>query len=322
MTIRMLGCALLLAFALPSFASAALFTTLQNAAVAIGNGAPLTVNDKGTVGVSVTGTFVGTVTFEGSTDANTTWSSVNCTAITTLLTSTTTTTTGQFTCNTAGLTGFRARVSAWTSGSITVTGFPTMVGGGGGASGGSGSATPTLAGCWATVAAPTYLEGTLNALACTLAGYLRVSVEAFNILLSGENQTYNLLEIGWGVVRPTVVASGLLIAADCTSHCTPAAYVALPTGPKTFTSTISSATSGDTIVKQTHTIYAGNTNTFTSDDAVQLCQIVFPATTQYLTKAFVQSCPPVTGNWLYYGVISSNTGSGAGVVTGVVTATY
>src|SRR4029077_10293018 len=125
-----------------------------------------------------------------------------------------------------------------------------------------------------------------------------------------------------GAVRSISVASGLLVGADCTSHCTPAAYVAVPIGSKTFTSTIVSATSGDTIVKQTHQIYAANNNTFTSDDAVLVCTITFVATTQYLTKAFTASCPAVTGDWLYYWVISSATGSGAGVVTGTVTATY
>lgn len=171
----------------------------------------------------------------------------------------------------------------------------------------------------ANAAAPTLVEAAVASFSFDLSGNARFTL---GTLLSGENQTYQFQEIGWGVVRSTSVASGLLIAADCTSHCTPAAYVALPIGPKTFTSTISSATSGDTIVKQTHSIYGGNTNTFTNDDAVLLCTITFTATTQYLTKAFTKSCDPVTGNWSYYGVISSNTGSGAGVVTGAVTATY
>jgi hypothetical protein len=146
---------------------------------------------------------------------------------------------------------------------------------------------------------------------------------AGEILPSGSD-TIGMIAVTGGAVRGTVgnVASGLLAGADCTSHCTPAQWVALPNKAKTFTSTIVSATSGDTIVKQVHNIYGANTNTATNDDAVLLCTITFAPTTQYLTKKFTQSCSPVTGNWLFYFVISSGTGSGTGVVTGDVTATY
>lgn len=143
--------------------------------------------------------------------------------------------------------------------------------------------------------------------------------------ISGEIQAAlqadSMLATSGGSVRSLSVASGLLVGADCTSHCTPAAYVALPTGPKTFTGTLVSSSSGATTVAQVHSIYAANTNTFTSDDAVLVCTITFPSATQYLTKAFTQSCPVVTGNWLYYGVIASGT-TGTATVTGAVTATF
>jgi hypothetical protein len=135
--------------------------------------------------------------------------------------------------------------------------------------------------------------------------------------------TTNLVASQAGAVRGTVgnVASGLLVGADCTAHCTPAAYVALPATSITFTGTLVSSTTGATTVAQTQMIYGANTNTFTNDDAVLICTITFPSATQYLLKAFTQSCASVTGKWLFYGVISSGT-SGTATVTGVVTATY
>lgn len=267
---------------------------LQTAAVATGNGTMMSVDKFTAIGLEVTISNTATVTFEGS-SAGAVFSAVTCSKTSPASSVSTATATGLYQCNIAGLTAFRARISAYTSGTVDVFARASTAVLGGGIGG--------------TVAIDQSVPGTTNGVTLTT-------------LISGEDQTNDLIKISGGAVRSTTVASGLLIAADCTSHCTPAAYVALPVGSKTFSSSIASATSGDTIVKQTHTIYAGNTNTFTSDDAVQVCQITFNATTQYLTKAFVQSCPPVTGNWLYYGVISSNTGSGAGVVTGAVTATY
>lgn len=170
-------------------------------------------------------------------------------------------------------------------------------------------------------AAPTRVEQSAGSFSFDLSGNARITP---GTLLFGEDYTNEALKVEGANVRGSVgnVASGLLIAADCTLHCTPAVVVALPIGSKTFTSTIVSATSGDTIVKQTHKIYGANISTFTDDDAVLLCTITFTATTQYLTKKFTKSCDPVTANFLFYGAIASGTGSGAGVVTGAVDATY
>lgn len=181
-----------------------------------------------------------------------------------------------------------------------------------------------------TAAAPTLVEGATASFSFDNNGNARFTL---GTLISGENQTYNLLEIGWGVVRPTVVASGLAYAADCSAApttygtaCTPAAYVALPTGSKTFTARLTSSTSADTLVAQTIYIYGGDTNTFTSDTATLACMIQFPAATQSLLVGFTQTCP-VTGNWLYYGAVTFGTDAGVAHatranVTSAVTAKY
>ncbi len=183
----------------------------------------------------------------------------------------------------------------------------------------SGSSGAAEGGCMATVNAPTYVEGTDNPQSCDLAGNTRT----IDTIHAGEDTVNNLVQTSGGKVRGTVgnVASSLLVGADCTSHCTPATYVALPKGSKTFTSTLVSSTSAATTVAQVHKIYGGNTNTFTDDDAVLLCTVTFTSATQYLLKAFTQACAPVNGDWLYYGVISSGT-TGTATVTGAVTATY
>jgi len=94
--------------------------TLQSAAAATGDGTALNVLGHGVVVAQVTGTFVGTVTFEGTVDG-TNFVSVQGISIATGAEATTATATGilQFPC--AGLVTFRARVSAYTSGTITVT---------------------------------------------------------------------------------------------------------------------------------------------------------------------------------------------------------
>ncbi len=142
-------------------------------------------------------------------------------------------------------------------------------------------------------------------------------------LRAGEDDVNNLVMSSGGKVRGSVgnVASGLLVGADCTSHCTPATYVALPKGSKTFTGTVVSSTSGGTTVAQVQKIYGADFNTFTSDDAELLCTITFTSATQYLLKAFQQSCAPITSDFLFYGVIASGT-TGSATITGAVTAKY
>lgn len=93
---------------------------LQNAAVATGNGTPLTVDHYSTVVVELTVSTTATVTWEGST--HTTFSSIPCTNKATGTSASTATVTGMYQCDVAGLSTFRARVSSYTSGTVTAAG--------------------------------------------------------------------------------------------------------------------------------------------------------------------------------------------------------
>ena len=103
-------------------ASAPLSTTLQSAAVAIGNGTAQTITGYVQTVINVTGVFVGTIVFEGSTDngANYNIPLLAQQLGVTTTPATSTSTIGAFRISVDGLTNFRARISAWTSGSITV----------------------------------------------------------------------------------------------------------------------------------------------------------------------------------------------------------
>ena len=94
---------------------------MQDAAEATGNGTVLDVTAKAGAAVQVSGTFVGTVTFEVTQDG-TNYVSILGENVADGTLSTTTTSTGVFVFPTSGLRGLRARVSAYTSGSITARG--------------------------------------------------------------------------------------------------------------------------------------------------------------------------------------------------------
>lgn len=113
-------CLVLLLWAVDSHAATR--TQMHTARAEVHSGTVMSVDDKGAAGITVTGTFVGTISFEGSADGGTTWSAKSCNRLATPGGATTTTSTGQFLCDVAGLSHFRAPVSAYTSGSITVTG--------------------------------------------------------------------------------------------------------------------------------------------------------------------------------------------------------
>jgi hypothetical protein len=103
-------------------------TTLQSAAAATGNGTAQTVTGHAQAVINVTGTFVGTLTFEGSPDGGTTYIALLAQTVgSTATPASTTTTTGSFIVSTAGLSNLRARVSAYTSGSITAISYATPV---------------------------------------------------------------------------------------------------------------------------------------------------------------------------------------------------
>jgi hypothetical protein len=97
-------------------------TTLQSAATATGNGSSLLLDRYTHVALQVSGTFSATVTFEVTVDG-TNWVSAACLDVsdTTRTHKATTTAVGVFTFDEfVGVTGLRARISAYTSGSVTV----------------------------------------------------------------------------------------------------------------------------------------------------------------------------------------------------------
>jgi len=95
--------------------------TFQSAATATGNGSAMNVAGLGLVGVQLTGTFSATVTFEGTIDGSN-WVSLLARLVTDGTTSATATAAGIYQVPAAGLAQVRARVSAYTSGSVTVIG--------------------------------------------------------------------------------------------------------------------------------------------------------------------------------------------------------
>lgn len=95
---------------------------LQTAAVAVGNGVALNVEGQDAIVVQVVGITTATITWEANVDL-TTWVGVALADLTstTRARSLTTAANGLFLLEFApGLKQFRARISAWTSGTITV----------------------------------------------------------------------------------------------------------------------------------------------------------------------------------------------------------
>jgi hypothetical protein len=134
----------LLALAPPVFSEDARFVThtFQSAAEAQADGTALVVDKYTMVALQVTISDTATVTFEGSQDG-TTYASKVCVSVasTSAALVTSATATGTFQCNIAGLQNFRARISAYTGGTITVTGRATTAVFGGVGGGGGGSIT-------------------------------------------------------------------------------------------------------------------------------------------------------------------------------------
>jgi hypothetical protein len=143
--------------------------TLQNNVTAVGNGSTLDVNGKATVVFSVTGTFVGTVIFEGSIN-DVDWFPILTTQFGSGVISNSVTTTGLYRGAVAGLKSVRARVSAYTSGSIKVVGRATVVD--------SSTKSVQIAGASSTGGAmPVTLQG-LDA-----NGNLKVTVDSANAII-------------------------------------------------------------------------------------------------------------------------------------------
>lgn len=117
--------------------------SLQNAAGADGNGSAITTKGYLSVALQVTGTFTATVNFEGTADAST-WVALKCVNVATDSRTTTLTAAGMVQCNVQGMSSLRARVSGWSDGTVTVTGYLMDVVLGstsGGSGGGGGDAT-------------------------------------------------------------------------------------------------------------------------------------------------------------------------------------
>lgn len=100
---------------------------MQNAAVATGNGTAIDVRKEAdgamsVVAIQVTGITTATITFEATID-DSNWVSILAENITTGAEATTATADGIYRITCLGLSQIRARVSAWTSGTITATGW-------------------------------------------------------------------------------------------------------------------------------------------------------------------------------------------------------
>ena len=94
-------------------------TTLQNAVSSTGNGSSADVSNMATAVFDIQGTFIATITFEGTID-DSIWYPIYATQIGGNIISSTTTTTGLYTSVVSGLKSVRAKVT-WISGtSVTV----------------------------------------------------------------------------------------------------------------------------------------------------------------------------------------------------------
>ncbi len=103
-----------------------LYQLLQSAAAATGNGTALVTTDVNngaltTLTMQVTGITTATITFEATVDGSN-WIAVACTNLNDGTAATTATANGLFRLTCLGLVSVRARISAYTSGTITVIG--------------------------------------------------------------------------------------------------------------------------------------------------------------------------------------------------------
>lgn len=95
--------------------------TLQSSATATGNGSSIAVTGYDHVQVNITGLTSATITFEVTED-ETNWYSAYAIKIGSLSAATTATANGLYLVNVAGMVKMRARISAYTSGTIVATG--------------------------------------------------------------------------------------------------------------------------------------------------------------------------------------------------------
>lgn len=124
-------------------AATATSMTLQTAATGTGNGSSFPVSGMGSVAFTITGTFSATITWEGSEDG-TNYFSILATNYGSTVSATTATTTGIYLAGCSGLQNVRAHITAYTSGSITVTAHAVPLGGGGSSGGGGGGGSVSI----------------------------------------------------------------------------------------------------------------------------------------------------------------------------------
>jgi hypothetical protein len=140
---KWVGIVLVLLVATPAWSQTApIFKPLhifQDAETATGDGVSLLIPGWATIGVQVVISDAATVTFEATADGSN-WVSVACTSIasTSGAMSTTATASGIYQCPVAGMGEFRARISGFAGGTVTVKGITTVARRNGAGGGGSG----------------------------------------------------------------------------------------------------------------------------------------------------------------------------------------
>lgn len=191
---------LILAICHPAWAQRAIFYdhVFSSEATGTGNGIPAAVDQYTTVGLRVTITDTATVSFEVSNDGST-WDAIECVSGAGN-TESFTSTSGSYQCNVAGKKQFRARRSAYTSGTVTVLGTITTAvfsrRGGGGGSGVASSITGS---------------GTLPAEPCTIN-------QVYGETVGGVSTFYFCGDGTWTEVTPTIATPTL--ATVCAEGCT------------------------------------------------------------------------------------------------------
>jgi len=100
----------------------ATYHVFQSSAITTTNGTAMDVKGLPAVGLQVTGITTATITFEATVDG-TNWAAVRAIPLSTGTGATTTTADGLFLVPVGGMSQLRARISAWTAGTITVSGY-------------------------------------------------------------------------------------------------------------------------------------------------------------------------------------------------------
>lgn len=140
---------------------------------------------------------------------------------------------------------------------------------------------------------------------CTSTRGTRVSLAD---LISGEDQTNNLLMTSGGAVRGT---EGNLIN-SAVGDATSTAFT-LPTGYKTITGRITGAGS----VAQVITVYGGTSSSMAAATSDVVCTITLSGTSGAAGTAL--SCPPFIAPFLYYIAVTSGS---SGTPTTILTGSY